>query len=150
MDDSKPPTWTDTQQSIAFVIIGSTIVIILIWLFRPPTGTEGAMAVLNNLMGALLAAFGMVVAFYFGSSKGSKDKDEANTKMVAALTGTGNGTTAVADAAAVKAAPAAAAVAAPPAAAEAAPPAAEIAAPAAAEVAVEKALKEREHSQPKE
>lgn len=95
-------TWTDTQQTIAFFIIVATIIIILIWLFRPPTGSEGAMAVLNNLMGALLAAFGMVVNYYFGSSKGSKDKDEAQAKVAEKLAekvpsanppvvGTGNG-----------------------------------------------------------
>ena len=58
--------------------------VIVIWIFHPPTGEPGQLAVLNTLVGALGAAFGMVVSYFFGSSSGSQQKDETISSLAAA------------------------------------------------------------------
>ena len=141
------PTWTNTQQLIAYALVASFIGVIFVWMLFPPKAIDqSVMTVVNMLLGALVAKFTTIVDFFFGSSQGSKDKDDAQNKMVASLTGTGPGSSptspgvvAAAKTAAAEVAPEAAAVAAPPAAAVAAPPAAEVAAGPAAEKAVAEA-----------
>ncbi len=64
------------QYFLALVVIVSFLAVIVIWIFHPPTGEPGQLAVLNTLVGALGAAFGMVVSYFFGSSSGSQQKDE--------------------------------------------------------------------------
>ena len=81
-------SWNNTQKILAFVIIIALVVVILIWIFHPPTGDAASNSVLNVLVGALVGMAGMVATFYFGSSQGSKDKDQA---LSAIATGTGNG-----------------------------------------------------------
>jgi hypothetical protein len=83
-------TWNDTQRLLAFIIVTSFIVVIIIWLFHEPQGDAGANAVLNMLMGSLASLAGMVATFYFGSSKGSKDKDDT-ISSIATATHTENG-----------------------------------------------------------
>jgi hypothetical protein len=72
----KSESWGDTQKLLAFILVIAFIVIVLIWMFRPPAGDAGAIAVLNTLVGTLGGFTAAVVTFYFGSSKGSKDKDD--------------------------------------------------------------------------
>jgi hypothetical protein len=81
-------SWNNTQKILAFLIVIALIVVILIWIFHPPTGDAASNSVLNVLVGALVGMAGMVATFYFGSSQGSKDKDQA---LSAIATGTGNG-----------------------------------------------------------
>ena len=81
-------SWNNTQKILAFLIVVALIVVILIWIFHPPTGDAASNSVLNVLVGALVGMAGMVATFYFGSSQGSKDKDQA---LSAIATGTGNG-----------------------------------------------------------
>jgi hypothetical protein len=83
-------SWSNTQKILAFVIVDALIVVILIWIFHPPTGDAASNSVLNVLVGALVGMAGMVATFYFGSSQGSKDKDQALIG-VATQSGTGNG-----------------------------------------------------------
>jgi hypothetical protein len=86
---SKDASWGDTQKLLAFILVVAFIVIVLIWMFRPPSGDAGSIAVLNTLVGTLGGFTAAVVTFYFGSSKGSKDKDDTMANM--ALHTTGNG-----------------------------------------------------------
>ena len=72
------------QYFLALVVIAAFLAIIVIWIFHPPTGEPGTLAVLNTLVGALGAAFGMVVSYFFGSSSGSQQKDETIGAMAAA------------------------------------------------------------------
>ena len=81
------PKWSDTQKIIALSLVWALIVTIFAWMFFPPKGDPGAIAVLNTLVGGLLGAVGMIVAYFFGSSKNSSKKDET----IAKLTGSGNG-----------------------------------------------------------
>lgn len=69
------------QGMIAFLVTVSFVAIILVWMFHPPKGDAGSIAVLNTLVGALAAAFGMVVSYFYGSSSGSKDKDDTIKSM---------------------------------------------------------------------
>ncbi len=141
-----------TQQIIAYALVFSFISVIYIWMVFPPKVVDqAALTVVNMLLGALVAKFTTIIDFFFGSSQGSKDKDDTQNKLINAMAGTGSGagnsvSGIVAKNAAEKAAPAAAAAAAPPAAAVAAPPAADIAAPPAAKAAVAEAMaQERTH-----
>ena len=84
------PGWNDTQKIIALVITVSFILIVILWLFFPPGGDPGAIAVLNTLVGTLGSGFGAIVMYFFGSSKGSTEKDNT-IKEMAATTGTGSG-----------------------------------------------------------
>ena len=90
-------SWNDTQRLLAFIIVVAFIIVIVIWLFHAPTGDAGSNAVLNMLMGSLAAMAGGVVTFYFGSSKGSKDKDDT-ISSIATHSENGNGSTATATA----------------------------------------------------
>ena len=83
------PSWNDTQKLLAFIILGAFILVILIWLFHPPQADPGSAAVLNTLVGALVGMAGMVVTYYFGSSSGSKAKDDKMADI--ALKATSNG-----------------------------------------------------------
>jgi hypothetical protein len=134
----KGKTWTSSQQVIAFILVGAFVLVIFGWMFAPPRSLDqSALTVINILIGALVASMTTIVAFYFGSSEGSKAKDDAQNRTIERLTpliGTGGGNAAAVVAAAKEAAPAAAK--------EAAPPAADIAAPPAAEAAVERAIEE--------
>jgi hypothetical protein len=74
--------WNDAQKLLAFTLTVSFIVVILLWMFHPPSGDAGTTAVLNTLVGTLGGMAGMVVTFYFGSSKGSSNKDDTISEMV--------------------------------------------------------------------
>ncbi len=145
----KAKTWTNTQQVIAFALVGAFIVVIFGWMFVPPKSLDqAALSIINMLIGALVAKMTTVVDFFLGSSEGSKEKDAAQARTIERLTPfTGTGSGAAITEAANAAAPAAAKAAAPAAAKAAAPPAAEVAAPPAAEVAVaeEFAKRDEEH-----
>ncbi len=131
-----PKTWTNTQQVIAYALVGAFIIVIFGWMFFPPKSLDqAALSIINMLIGALVAKMTTVVDFFLGSSEGSKAKDDAQNRTIERLTsGTGNGA----------AVTAAARAAAPAAAKEAAPPAADVAAPPAAEVAVAEAFAKRD------
>jgi hypothetical protein len=53
------------------VVIGVLTLISLVMIYRPEMND-----VINIAVGALLAAFGSVVGYFYGSSKGSADKNE--------------------------------------------------------------------------
>lgn len=136
----------DTQSAIAFVIVAAFVAVVFVWLMIPPENiAERVMSVVTLIIGALIAKFGTVVDYYFGSNKDSKSKDETIKSM--AGTGTGSGL-AVAAAAAAAAAPAAAAAAAPAAAEAAAPPVVNAVVPPAVEKAVDEAMAEAAAKKP--
>jgi hypothetical protein len=68
-------SWNDTQKLLAFLIVMAFIVIILIWMFKPPDPTIASAGVLNTLVGSLGGFAAMVVTFYFGNSRSSANKD---------------------------------------------------------------------------
>jgi hypothetical protein len=96
----------DTATALALGITGAFILVIFGWMFFPPKAADaGSLAVLNTLTGVLGTAFVSIMTFYFGSSKGSKDKDDTISQMAVASQNGNN----PAPVAAAPAAPAAAA-----------------------------------------
>lgn len=75
-------SWNDTQKILAFVLVLAFIVVIFVWMFHAPSSDAAATSVLNTLVGTLGGFAGMVVTFYFGSSRTSATKDQT----IAALT----------------------------------------------------------------
>lgn len=79
--------WTDTQQIIAYLLVGGFIVVIFGWMFLPPKNLDqSALSIINMLIGALVAKMTTVVDFFLGSSEGSKAKDDAQTRTIERLT----------------------------------------------------------------
>ena len=68
-------SWADTQKLLAFVIVVAFIIVIFTWMFFAPKSDAAATAVLNTLVGTLGGYAGMVVTWYFGSSRASANKD---------------------------------------------------------------------------
>lgn len=68
-------SWNDTQKLLAFITVIAFIMIIGVWMFHPPSTDAAATAVLNTLVGTLGGYAGMVMTFYFGSSRGERTKD---------------------------------------------------------------------------
>lgn len=67
----------DVRTIVAFCIILIFAGTMFLWMIRAPVMDEGQAAVLNMLIGALIGSTTTVIGFYFGSSSGSKDKDDA-------------------------------------------------------------------------
>lgn len=84
--EDNPRTWTDTQQTLSFLVVVSFIVIVVIWMFKPPSGDPGAIAVLNTLVGALGGFAATVIGYFFGSNKAAKDKDDTIKEIAMAPT----------------------------------------------------------------
>ncbi len=82
-------SWNDTQKLLAFVVVVAFIIVIYIWMFHPPATDAASTGVLNTLVGTLGGFAGMVVTFYFGSSRGERAKD---TTIAAQLPDSTNGT----------------------------------------------------------
>ena len=74
-DDKSGVTWNDPQPVLAVALITAFVVVIFCWMFRPPSGDGGSIAVLNTLVGTLGGMTMMAVGFYFNSTKGSQGKD---------------------------------------------------------------------------
>jgi hypothetical protein len=84
-------SWNDTQKLLAFIIVAAFILIIIGWLFFPPKIDAPSTAVLNTLVGTLGGFTGMVVTFYFGSSRSSTAKDSTIAALTQPGSGSGNG-----------------------------------------------------------
>jgi len=86
-------SWSDTQKLLAFLVVASFIIIIAIWMFHPPATDQATTGVLNTLVGTLGGMAGMVMTFYFGSSRGERNKDDtiATIAQAPAMTTSGNG-----------------------------------------------------------
>lgn len=95
----------DTATALALTITAAFILVIFGWMFFPPKAADaGSLAVLNTLTGVLGTAFVSIMTFYFGSSKGSKDKDDTISQMAVASQN-GNAPAAIAPAAVPQAVP---------------------------------------------
>jgi hypothetical protein len=68
---------TNVREIIGFAVIAIFAVVLGIYLIVPPALDEGQSAVVNLLIGALIGSVTTVIGFHYGSSAGSKDKDDA-------------------------------------------------------------------------
>jgi uncharacterized YccA/Bax inhibitor family protein len=86
-------TWSDVQKLLALGIVLAFVGVIVLLIFHPLQ--DPAANTILPLVGALGGMAGGVVTYYFGSSKGSTDKDTARDStmntLVDKVTGTGNG-----------------------------------------------------------
>lgn len=81
------------QNSLSLIITLSFVGLIFVWIFFPPKGDPNTYSLLTTLIGFLGAAFGTVVQYHLGSSKGSDDKNDTIKQLATgAGTGTGAGT----------------------------------------------------------
>ena len=62
--------------ALAFVIVLAFIAAISAFLRRPPEIQGESLQLLNTFLGILAAAFTQITSYYFGSSSGSKAKDD--------------------------------------------------------------------------
>jgi len=69
------------QGILAVVVVGAFIILVGIWMWRPPSGDQATMALVNALVMVVGSGFMTVLNYYFGSSSGSKDKDETISRM---------------------------------------------------------------------
>lgn len=74
---------SDVQRGLAWFICVSFILLIFVWVFKPPTMAPESMAQLNQLVSTLQNILLLAIGFFFGSSKSSQNKDDAI--MTAAL-----------------------------------------------------------------
>lgn len=73
----------DVQRGLAWFISISFILLIFVWVFKPPVMAPESMAQLNQLVSTLQNILLLAIGFFFGSSKSSQNKDDAI--MTAAL-----------------------------------------------------------------
>lgn len=66
----------------ALIVIGFFTILIVVFKTEIPTSNT---SIANIIIGALVAKFGDVVGYFFGSSKGSADKTEAVNKAAESL-----------------------------------------------------------------
>ncbi len=90
--DTQPSPQTKTsmtiQNALSLIITLSFVGLIFVWIFFPPKGDPNTYSLLTTLIGFLGAAFGTVVQYHLGSSKGSDDKNDTIKQLA---TGTGDG-----------------------------------------------------------
>ncbi len=67
----------DRRTVLSFAVVIAFVAAVFTWMLVPPETTAENQTVLNMLLGALIASFTTVIAFDFGSSSGSKAKDDA-------------------------------------------------------------------------
>lgn len=79
------------QNAVSLIIVLAFVGLIFVWIFFPPKGDPATYSLLTTLIGFLGAAFGTVVQYHLGSSKGSEDKTET-IKQMATATGDGGKT----------------------------------------------------------
>ena len=68
--------------ALSGIVTVGFLVLVYLLLFYPPAATESNQ-VFNIALGALATAFATVIGFHFGSSAGSKQKDEVNSVILA-------------------------------------------------------------------
>lgn len=72
---TKPFWWPDPQSFIAVVLVLAMVTLVFVLVLR---GTVPESDMLKMVVGGLMTTgFATIISFYFGSSKGSKEKDDA-------------------------------------------------------------------------
>lgn len=86
--------FADVQSALAFIVTAGFFACVGMYLWKPPTTDSSTLQMISLLIGGITAKFGDVIAYYFNSSKGSKDSNEVVASMAKSLAGTnGNGNT---------------------------------------------------------
>lgn len=69
------------QNCLAIMVTVGFFSIIGAWMYYPPQGDGASLAVLNTLTGMMGTSFAGVITYFFGSSSGSKAKDDTIAQM---------------------------------------------------------------------
>lgn len=82
MDNNKPFWWPEPQALIAIIMVISMVILAFVMIFRGQALPESDM--LKMLIGGFMTTgFATIINYYFGSSRGSVNKDETINKMAA-------------------------------------------------------------------
>lgn len=82
----------DVQSTLAFLVTAGFFGCVAVYLWKPPTSDAGTLQMLSLLIGGVAAKFGDVIAYYFNTSKTSKDSNETLATVTKSLvSSTGNG-----------------------------------------------------------
>jgi len=73
------------QGIVALFIAISFVALVTLWMVHPPSGDQAVISLLNALIMVVGSAFLQVTGYFFGSSSGSKAKDDTQTKLVEKL-----------------------------------------------------------------
>lgn len=76
------PGWLDIQRTLGFFIVGAFVAIIVLLVFHTPPDNATTIWSLIGSVGTMAAG---VVTYYFGSSKGSSDKDNSRDATLTTL-----------------------------------------------------------------
>jgi len=69
------------QNCLAIMVSLGFFAIIIGWMYQPPQGDPATLAVLNTLTGMMGSAFLAIITYFFGSSSGSREKDDTIKQM---------------------------------------------------------------------
>lgn len=88
--EAKVTTWKQTlidkidlRTAVALMVVQAFIIILVLSMFVKLPVDQATLAIISAMFGSLMTKFGTIVDYLFGSSDGSKDKD--NTIKQAAL-----------------------------------------------------------------
>lgn len=76
----------DVQKTLAYFITVSFVLLIFVWIFKPPVMAAESMAQLNALVSTLQNVLLMSFGFFLGANMSSKLKDESQNRMLDKLT----------------------------------------------------------------
>ena len=75
------PQWPEAREVISGLIVVAFVGLVLLWMLHAPTGDPATLSLLNALIMVVGSAFTTVCNYYFGSSSGSKAKDDTIAHM---------------------------------------------------------------------
>lgn len=72
----------EMPSALSLIIVVSFIIIVFMMIFHPPqTASQSALAIINMLLGALVAKFGTVIDWWFGANK----QQQAQQDVISAI-----------------------------------------------------------------
>jgi hypothetical protein len=74
--------------TLSIIIVLAFIGMVPLWMWFPPMASEGVLAIINMLVGALATAFATVIAYHFGSSRSTKELGAANRDALTTMANT--------------------------------------------------------------
>ena len=97
--EQKPETGINIVNTLSLLVIAGYMIAMPMWMWWPPEVKPEVLAIINQMMGAWSIAFGGVLQYHMGSSRGAKEAAAAQrdtlsqmtSSVTAAATATGTG-----------------------------------------------------------